>query len=594
MAKRLSVGLILSLGLGVTTPIAYGQQQVQPAAPETASVQDLAQAVAQGDTESKERAIDELAARGSAAAAATNRLVAALADPQASVRWRAARALAEIGPAASQSVSALTAALKDRDPLVRAHAVRALGRMGDAAKGSAEPIAQLLADTDETVRRATVLALREIKPDRKLMLPLIGKLLERSGPSTRTLILSVLAEQGKEAVPALKEALANPEARYWACLVIAEIGPDAKETVPELLQAVKDEQPEVRHEALMALAATGDTSQATLDAAIAALADRENSVKYAAAYLLGSAGEAAAKAASQIQPLLRSDDPFLRTVAAWSLCKSNGNNQQVYAQSLDILLRALEDQDRNVRLAAIEAIDDLDPEPSQVLPGLIKAFEIQDGMIATNVADALVDMGKDAVPAVAAELKNPKLRRAAVVVLGRIGPDAKDAVPALVEALRGETDKDARREIFMSLSNIGPAQASIVPELLKDLKSDDIQLKAGATYALGAMGSAAAEALPEIRKNLAARDEKLRLLSVWALVRIAPENPQLVEAVRPILIAGLSHEEPLVRYEAAKTISLLGTAMQQATSRLQEVAENDPVPQVRDAAAEALKKVQQQ
>jgi len=32
MAKRLTVGLILSLGLGVTTPIAYGQQQVQPAA----------------------------------------------------------------------------------------------------------------------------------------------------------------------------------------------------------------------------------------------------------------------------------------------------------------------------------------------------------------------------------------------------------------------------------------------------------------------------------------------------------------------------------------------------------------------------------
>lgn len=44
MAKRLTVGLILSLGLGVTTPIAYGQQQVQPAGLESASVQELAQA----------------------------------------------------------------------------------------------------------------------------------------------------------------------------------------------------------------------------------------------------------------------------------------------------------------------------------------------------------------------------------------------------------------------------------------------------------------------------------------------------------------------------------------------------------------------
>ncbi len=594
MAKRLSVGLILSLGLGVTAPIAYGQQQQPPAQASAASVQELAQAVVQGDSESKARAIDELAARGSAAAPATSRLISALADRDANVRWRAARALAEIGPAASQSVSALTAALKDQDPLVRAHAVRALGRLGDAAKGSTEQITQLLGDTDVAVRRAAVLALQDIKPEHKVLAPLITRLLERSDASTRTLILNVLAEQGKNAVPGLKQALPNPESRYWACLVVAEIGPDAKEVVPELLEAVKDQQPEVRHEALMALAATGDTSQATVDAAVAALGDRENSVKYAAAYLLGSIGEAAAQAANQLLPLLRSDDPFLRTVAAWSVCKSNRNNQQVYDQSLGILLRALEDENRDVRLAAIEAIDDLDPEPSLVMPALIKAFESQDGLIATNVADTLVDMGKAAVGPVAAELKNPKLRRAAVVVLGRIGPDAKDAVPALVEALRGETDKDARREIFMSLSNIGPAPASVIPELLKDLKSDDIQLKAGATYALGAMGKAAEEALPEIRKNLAARDEKLRLLSVWALVRIAPENPQLVEAVKPILIAGLSHEEPLVRYEAAKTIALLGGSMQQAVSRLQEVAENDPVPQVRDAATEALKKLQQQ
>lgn len=594
MAKWLSAGLILSVGLGMTVPASYGQQQAQPARPEAATVQELAQAVSQGSPESKARAIDMLAARGSAAAAATPQLISALADPQADVRWRAARALAEIGPAAAQSVNALTAALKDKDPLVRANAVRALGQMGQAAQRSTEQITQLLADQDDTVRRATVLALREIRPDRQITLPLISKLLEKSEPSTRTLILGVLAEQGKAAVPALKEALPNPNTRYWACLVIAEIGPDAKETVPELLQAVKDEHPEVRHEALMALAATGDTSQATIDAATTALADRENSVKYAAAYVLGSIGPAAAKATSQLQTLLRSEDPFLRTVGAWALGKSTQNNSQAYAQSIDYLLQSLQHENRDVRLAAIEAIDDLDPEPSKVLPGLIKAFESQEGVIATNVADALVDMGKAAVGPVAQELKNPKLRRAAVVVLGRIGPDAKDAVPALVEALRGETDKDARREIFMSLSNIGPASDAIVPELLKDLKSEDIQLKAGATYALGAMGASAKEALPEIRKNLTARDEKLRLLSVWALVRIAPENQQLVEAVKPILIAGLGHEEPLVRYEAAKTIALLGGSMQQAASRLQEVAEKDPVPQVRDAAAEALKKVQAQ
>src|SRR5690606_21351359 len=119
-----------------------------------------------------------------------------------------------------------------------------------------------------------------------------------------------------------------------------------------------------------------------------------------------------------------------------------------------------------------------------------------------------------------------------------------------------------------------------------------IQLKAGATYALGAIGPEAKDALPEIRKNLTSRDEKLRLLSVWALVHVAPEDKAVVDAVRPILIAGLSHEEPLVRYEAAKTIGMLGSAMQDAAPRLKEVAESDSVPQVRDAANAALQKLQ--
>ncbi len=70
-------------------------------------------------------------------------------------------------------------------------------------------------------------------------------------------------------------------------------------------------------------------------------------------------------------------------------------------------------------------------------------------------------------------------------------------------------------------------------------------------------------------------------------------NPQTLQRLsiegRALLLKRDSAE-----YEAAKTIALLGTAMQQATSRLQEVAENDPVPQVRDAAAEALTKVKQQ
>ncbi len=561
--------------------------------PQTRSVTELVQAVSQGDADSKSKAIDELAALGSEATPAVSALAAALADDNAGVRWRAARALAEIGPGAASALPTLVATLKDQEPLVRANAVRALGEIGEASKPVVPAIAPLLADADAAVRRATVMAFREIKPDRSVSLPLIANVLESADPSTRTLILSSLAEQGEYAVPALKEALQNPKAQYWACLVVGEIGPAAKDTVPQLLEVVKSPEVEVRHEALMALAAIGDTSAETLNAANAALADPETSVKYAAAFVLGKAGAASRQATPRLIELARSPDPFLRTIAAWSIGKANRDDATTFPKAVALLLTALKDQDKDVRMAAVEALEDLEPDASLVLPAFMEAFKDKDPVILSNIADALVQIGEPAVEPLRAAVKSPDTRRLAVNVLGRIGPSAKLAIPELVEAMRGETNKDARREIFIAMLNIGSAPPSLVPDFMKDLQSDDIQLRAGATYALGLIGPAAKEALPEIRKNLTSRDPKLRLVTVWALVHISPEDQALVLAVKPVLVAGLRHEEPMVRYEAVQTIAMLGAAMQDVVPRLKEVAESDESAEVRQAAAKAVEKLTQ-
>ncbi len=578
---------LLSLVFVATCGVAIAQQ-TQPR-----TVEELAQAVSRGDAAAKAAALDELAARGRDATAAIRQIMSALSDRDSNVRWRAARALAEIGPAAAPAVDSLVALLKDQDALVRANAARALGEIGEAARPAVPALAPLLADPEATVRRATVLAFRSIKPDRAVSIPLIANVLESADPSTRTLVLSALAEQGEHAVPALKEALKNPKARYWACLVVAEIGEAAKGTVPELLESVKDEEPEVRHEAFMALAAIGTPSADTLNAAEKALADPENSVKYAAAYVLGMGGDASRSSTPKLIELAQDKDPFLRSISAWAIARANRDNAPTFNRAVALLLTALKDQDKDVRLAAVEALEDLRPDHTLVLPALIEAFAEKDPVILSNVADALVQIGKPAVQPLRNSLKSPEQRRAAVHVLGRIGPEAKDAIPDLLEALRGEEDKVARREIFMSLSNIGPAPPSLIPELMKDLQAEDIQLKAGATYALGTIGPAAKEALPEIRKNLASRDEKLRLVSVWALVHIAPEDMQLINAVKPILIAGLGHEEAMVRFEAAQTIGMLGSPLKDAAPQLKKLAEEDEVPQVREAAAAALQKVGQ-
>ena len=52
----------------------------------------------------------------------------------------------------------------------------------------------------------------------------------------------------------------NDKAAYWACLVLRDIGPAAKDAVPALVEKLKDPHPEVRREAILTLAAMEDAA----------------------------------------------------------------------------------------------------------------------------------------------------------------------------------------------------------------------------------------------------------------------------------------------------------------------------------------------
>jgi HEAT repeat protein len=67
---------------------------------------------------------------------------------------------------------------------------------------------------------------------------------------------------------------------------------------------------------------------------------------------------------------------------------------------------------------------------------------------------------------------NPLIRYRAARVLARIGPDALEAVPALVRHLN-DVDISVRREAARALGQIGPQAAEAVPPLIEALKSDE-------------------------------------------------------------------------------------------------------------------------
>ncbi len=148
-----------------------------------------------------------------------------------------------------------------------------MGEIGTPAKPAVPALVELAKDPDETVRRQVVKAVMKIRPGPQVMVPLCVKLLEDSDPGVRIRILHAIAEAGPKAVPGLIVALKNEKAAYWACLVLREIGPAAKDAVPALVDKLQDPRPEIRREAILALAAMGDAATAAVEPIAATLGD---------------------------------------------------------------------------------------------------------------------------------------------------------------------------------------------------------------------------------------------------------------------------------------------------------------------------------
>jgi HEAT repeat protein len=124
--------------------------------------------------------------------------------------------------------------------------------------------------------------------------------------------------------------------------------------------------------------------------------------------------------------------------------------------------------------------------------------------------------------------------------------------------------------------------------LIEMLTDDDLEVRRGATFALGKIGPAAKAALPAIRAN--ADKQELRPVSIWAMVRIAPDDAKIAEQAVPLAIAALRRDEAVIRFEAAETLRLIGPRARAAIPAL-EAASEDPDLHVRKAVAEALKRI---
>ncbi|MBC8356578.1 MAG: HEAT repeat domain-containing protein [Planctomycetes bacterium] len=542
------------------------------------------------------QALDGIAELGSDAAAAVPALIEALKDDSDEVIvWHAARTLGAIGDAAAAAVPQLAALLEDDRPKVQAYAAFALGRIGEPSMSAADKLIELAFDKDPLVRRSALRALRQINPPQEKTMPLVIKILEEGDMSVILPALQSLAEQGKDAVPRLRNALKHEQAQYWACVVLAEIGADAAAAVPEIQDVLKSKNPDARLEALVALGEIGAGAKPAVPA-IVALAGRDEfkHVRYAAIYALGKIGGNEASN-NLFRKGMKSDDEFARTISAWALARTNPTNKALVAEAVGLIVSSFKSDDVHVRQAAARAIVEFDVDRELVAPLLVKALEDKDPTVVANAIAALASLGPKALTHVDDALSNKGLRHYAVRLIARLGREAGAAVPALIEVLGKQTDSaddvEFVREAHFALSTIGPGAKDAIPTLVKALASTDEEVAASASYALGKIGAEARAAVPALQRAESSKSVIVQAASVFALWQIQPGNPARRIKATSLLVKALDDERDLVRAGAATMLGELGNVGERATNKLKDVHENDAADFVRQAADEALKKI---
>ena len=243
------------------------------------------------------------------------------------------------------------------------------------------------------------------------------------------------------------------------------------------------------------------------------------------------------------------------------------------------LLTVLNDENPTVRLAAVEALGNL--EDPRAVDALVQALRTDaDARVREAAANALgeIDSAR-AVPGLIAALGAEKVTAVRAKIAWALGEiDDARAVDALGAAVR-DAEAEVRRQAVWALGEIGSPSA--IPRLIPVLRDADVETRKQAAWALGelespdaidALAAATKDADPEVRKEavgaLGAIEDKRALPALSAAIgdanvevrREAIEAIGQLEDLRtapPALIAALKDEDREVRQAAAEAVGQL-------------------------------------
>lgn len=184
------------------------------------------------------------------------------------------------------------------------------------------------------------------------------------------------------------------------------------------------------------------------------------------------------------------------------------------------------------------------------------------------------------------------VRRSAAFALGRLGDDARDAVPDLVRLL-GDDETKVRDMAASALGDIARALADGNAEewqqsggMLVKLLQDDpsARVRRSAAYALGAFGPRAGGAEEYLMHALGDAEPAVRQNAAWALGQIGVHDKKVVATMCELL----RDKNALVRRDAAGALGSIGKAAESAGGPLIALVKSEADTVVKKTALDSL------
>jgi HEAT repeat protein len=590
--------------------------------------------------------------------------IADLKDADADVRGQAAYTLARMGPTIRPAFPALKEAAKDDDPSVRQYAAEALGNTGLQAL----PVLLELLESEDT-RYTAMMAPQRMEQD---PLPELLKRLAKGDVRQRRAVAAALREwwqRSGEFRPALQRALNDPDGVVRIEAMEALRAPGSNQPVPSdfVLALLKDQDADVRLRALTMMLANEIEPEPFVPALEKLLHDPDKRVRISAAGIVGQQDASRSmamlavaregvkdadvavreRALTAIFQIVQPRDISARTIqlrddavraalpdllaflrehqrqpkervlftlinlfalepdakdlvpVLFSLVRNAGPQTSEHAALLlavhfsndpavqSALPEGIRKIPERMRREAIAALVILEQRPDSLVHGLMNVLQDPGHprlrFRAAAILGELGDEAKEALPALrrAAEDKNPLVRQSALVAILRLEPDrVVEWTPRIVRGYQ-QWQHSPPDEFIQALQ---ARAGEIVPVLIQGLKDADPLYRLRAGFLLVYLAPAVRSVIPDLQAALENKDPTVRILAALSLVRINART----EGIAPILRAGLTCNDYALREQVFRAIPGMGSAARECAPELIRVLKNKREGRLRSLALFAL------